>query len=146
MDWHKKLNNFKEIPQLEYEGYIWVSDAKKPEIITSEAELSKYEKNGTPTNPFILEGHLYSRSQNISVSIRHTSGKYYITQFNIAELNEKENLVDKYYLAHRNLDKENQLHFQEIWLPESDKNCENMEVLTKKAVAFVGFEEGGKQS
>ncbi len=135
----KTLNNFKEIPQLEYEGYIWESSKENPKKVTSEAELTKYENSGKPANPFIMEGHLYNKDKNISISIRHVSGRYYITQFNLGELDEKTNFVDKFYLANKKLEKENKLHFKEIWLPEPDENCPDMQVMTKKAVVFAGF-------
>lgn len=135
MAWHSKLNSLSQIPALTYEGYYWASDSDVPVKATSVP--TGYEINGQPANPFILEAHFYCDTENISISVRHVSGRYLISQYNLSELAE-DNLVEKSYLAHRSLG--GSLRFKDIWLAEPDPLCENMAVLTKKATVFKGFE------
>ena len=130
MSWHKRIDSLKELDLTNFEGYIWASDQKNPQITT---DLSDFINS---QNPFILEGNFYK--DTVSISIKHVAGRYIITQYNLADL-KKENLVNKSYLVHAELG--TTIHFQEIWITEKDENCADMEVLTKKAVAFVGFEK-----
>jgi len=153
MSWHKKLNKIKDIPpDYKYQGYFWVSDEDKPFIISGELKLSEeseFFKYKETDSPFIVEAFLFSKDENISISIRHTSGRCYINQFMLNQLEKnKKNTVDKKYIAHKSIGRflsahksiDAFLNFKEIWIPEKDQFCENMEVLKKQAVVFTGFE------
>ena len=132
---NKQLNKISEISNLDYVGYYWLSDSDKPERIQSVQELEKYEKDGEPTNPFILEAALYSEDSNASVSVRHSDGRYLINEFEISKFQ----TANHSYLANASLSKN--INLTELWLEETDENCEDMKVLTKKAVVFTGFKE-----
>ena len=128
MGWNKKIDSLKTLDLTGFDGYLWASDKDFPEQTVN---IEKFIKE---QNPFILEGNFYKN--NTSISIKHVAGRYIINQYNLAELKE-ENLVMKKYVAHSNLGKK--LCFKEIWIAEQDENCKNIDVLTKKAIAFVGF-------
>lgn len=49
-----------------YEGYIWRSDANKPQIVNGEFELDEPDVE----NPFIVEGMLYDATRCLSISIK----------------------------------------------------------------------------
>lgn len=128
-NWSKKLNSLSEIPHGKYEGYYWMSNDKKAIIIDGNFDFTKIQNN-----PFIIEGMLWDNDQNISIMIMHT-GQYNISQYNIKEL---PNTFDKCYLAH-GIDGVKKVKFKQIWLPEPDPFCNDMDVLKLKAIVFTGF-------
>jgi len=139
MSWHKGLNSLSEIPQGHYEGYFWTSDEDKPHVC-SEISAEQYEINGKPAHPFIREAMLFDKETGYSISVRHLPGEYMIHQYSTFEFPAEAKAEEVYYLAQGRLGK-SKLKFIELWLPEPNENCENMNVLTKKALVFAGFEE-----
>ncbi len=127
-----KHNKLTDIPNYSYEGYIWMSDENKPKVLNNESfDFSKIK-----TNPFIIEGLLYSKTENISIHIQH-AGNYQIFEYHLNDY-AKSNIVEKEYLPHR-LEHVSKVKFKQIWLPEPDKICEGMEVMTLKSIVFCGF-------
>jgi len=125
-----------EIKSRKYEGYVWLSNADKPIVLPKEEfDFSTIKEND---NPFIVEALLYCKEENVSVTIRHT-GKYHINEFDLNNLQEGAVLEKVQYLPHR-LDNIEKVNFKQLWLPEKDENCLNMEVLKMKALIFTGFE------
>ncbi len=132
-----------QIPKRKYQGYIWYSDGEqkigeskqKPDVLKEFKEFSFAE---TESNPFVIEALLYSKEEDISVMVRHT-GKYHITEYNLKELPKNAILeTEKEYFPHR-LDINNKVCFKQLWIPEKDSNCADMEVLNLKAIIFTGF-------
>jgi CRISPR type III-associated protein (TIGR04423 family) len=140
MNWCKKIQNLNDIPKSKYIGYLWQSDKEAP-IFIQEIDSKKYETDGVPNNPFIQEAYLFDKEKNISVSIKHSTGKYLIFQYKLDEIEAAE-FETNIFLAHNKLP--GNLLFNEIWIPEKDENCAGLEVLCKKAVVFVGFDKGVK--
>jgi len=138
MRWHKKLNVLSEIPDANYQGYLWVSDETTPDTITK-LIASQYEQNGKPANPFIREAFLYDPNKQISISVRHVPGRYLIDLFDLKKLPGEFELTEQKYLANRKIG--SRLIFKEIWAPEPDENCEGLPVLRKKATVFCGIEK-----
>ena len=137
MEWSKQIK-ITEIPKIKYVGYFWISDKNKPQTIENIEEFNKYcDKNGMPTNPFILESNLYNKEEKISINIKHISGKYIVTQYNLKDL-KKENFNDKTYLLNSHIGKK--IQFKEVWIEEKEETCEQMEVMKKQAIVFVGLE------
>ncbi len=128
-----KYTNLNDIPQAKYEGYVWMSDEKKPDVLPKD----DFDFTSVPTNPFVIEALLYDRANNKSIIVRHT-GKYHIVEYDLSKLPDDAELVDVSYLPHR-LGNVKQLGFKQLWIPETDKNCEGWPVLTMKAIIFVGF-------
>lgn len=129
-----KHNSIETIPNIPYEGYIWLSDAKEPIMLFNETFNFKNVIN----NPFIIEALLYNAENKISVHIQHTDD-YQIFEYHLGEF-DKEDFVDKEYLPHR-LKGVQKVMFKQIWLPEKDMNCAEMEVLNLKAIVFCGFKK-----
>ncbi len=128
----KKYNSIKDIPIRNYEGYIWLSNEKKPFILPDES----FDFSTVEANPFVVEALLFDKSENKSIHVQHT-GEYQIFEYDLSKL-EKSNYVEKEYLPHRLKDVKNVL-FKQIWLPEKDDNCAGFEVLKLKAIVFCGF-------
>lgn len=128
----KKYDSIKEIPNRNYEGYVWLSNKKNPFILLDES----FDFSTVEANPFIIEALLFNKKENKSIHIQHT-GEYQIFEYDLSKL-EKSNCVEKEYLPHRLKDVEKVL-FKQIWLPEKDGNCAEFDVLILKAIVFCGF-------
>jgi CRISPR type III-associated protein (TIGR04423 family) len=121
-----------QIPNIPYEGYIWMSDQEKSKVLNNET----FDFNSITVNPFIIEALLYNDKEKHSIHIQHT-GDYQIYEYDL-NLYSADQLTSKNYLPHR-LEGVKNVNFKQIWLPEPDDNCEGMEVLTLKAIVFCGF-------
>ncbi len=131
----EKLNELKQIPDgIAFDGYVWLSDKKKPEVLRGEP----FNFSDIEQNPFVVEALLYNAENEVSYHIRH-AGRYHIHKYDLKNLSEGIKAEDVAYLPHR-LDGVTKCKFKQIWIPEEDSYCEGMEVLTMKALVFVGFE------
>lgn len=139
MSWHTQIQSLRDIPEKEYEGYYWDGDSAQP-IHANAIPVKFLTADGVPGKPFILEAFFYCQSENFSVSVRHLPGRYLIHRFDLSSLDPKL-LTDKAMLAHPALG--GKLRFKEVWQPVEDEQCENLEVLTRKALVFCGFDQEG---
>jgi CRISPR type III-associated protein (TIGR04423 family) len=117
------------------EGYIWYSDRQKPEMIRAE----KYSLELDETkNPFVVEGQIYSKDEQVSYSIKYVDGKYIVVP---TLLNDLKGFVfdEKSFIPNR-LDGVAKIKYRQYWKPEKDELCEGMEVLVPAEYVFVGFE------
>ena len=122
----------KKIIEKNYVGYIWGSNSKEPIVLNAKhVSIADIDVKG-----YIIEALLYCEEDNTSLIIRH-SGKYHMHEFKLDEFGE-ENLLDVEYLPHR-LNGVEKVCFKQLWLPEQDEHCEDMEVLKMKALVFTGF-------
>lgn len=127
-----------EIPPRDYIGYLWEANQENPIVLPKK----DYPIGTWGKKSFLIEAWLFSQAENCAIFVRHT-GQYHITEYNLNQVPEEGELVSKdmAYLSHR-LYKSygiTKLRFQQLWLPETDPNCENMEVLQLKALIFNGF-------
>ncbi|MDO9154290.1 MAG: TIGR04423 family type III CRISPR-associated protein [Paludibacter sp.] len=129
-----KHNKLTDIPNYSYEGYIWMSDKNKPTVLNN----GSFDFSKISINPFIIEGLLYSKKENISIHIQHT-GEYQIFEYHLNDYT-PDSFVEKEYLPHR-LENVSKVKFKQIWLPEQDENCVGMEVLILKSIVFCGFKK-----
>jgi CRISPR type III-associated protein (TIGR04423 family) len=129
----KRLN---ELNNIEFEGYVWLSDQEEPIILNNQTfDFSKYEEG---SNPFIIEALLFDKTKNKSIHITHT-GRYHINdEFDLDNLKEGSELEPVEYLPHR-LDGVDKVCFKQLWIPEKDEYCDNLPVLKMKALIFTGF-------
>lgn len=123
-----------DIPIVKYEGYVWLSDEKYPIVL----DKQEYDFTKVKESQFVIEALLWNAEEATSIMVRHT-GKYHVRKFKLNELPEKSELVDKVYLPHRLGNKVKYVCFKQLWTPESDPLCEGMEVMTMKALIFIGF-------
>ncbi len=126
-----KLNSLTEIPDYDYEGYVWLSDKDKPIVLKNE----QFDFNTIKQNPFIIEGLLWAKKEGVSIHIRHT-GRYLIHKYDMNASDLSKDI--KQYLPHK-IEGIKKLKFKQVWEPEEDPLCENMEVLKMKALVFIGF-------
>lgn len=118
----------------EYQGYVWYSDQKEPEIIDG-----TYQKDITSEeNPFIIEAQLYAPKANHSISVRYVDGEYIVNQYDLSaeSANALESRVRE-YMSNR-MDG-CVLCFKELWKAEQDPYCEDFYVLEPKDFIFIGF-------
>lgn len=131
----KIIDKIDELPEVIYEGYIWMSDKTEPRKIISKSQLQVEEKN-----PFIVEGFLISEDRNISISLSSMNGMLKIYQFDLNLINAlpENQKTENSYLTHRFEDAK--ISFITVWLPEKDNLCQDMEVLRPRMRVFNGFE------
>jgi CRISPR type III-associated protein (TIGR04423 family) len=130
----KKINIADFPKTLLFTGYYWLSDQQKPIQLSEQIfdiQLLEYQ-------PYVVEGRLYSKENDLSIHIHFIDGKYDIFQMNWREKPTEWETINSTYLAH-DLDKVNEIKVTEVWLPANDPNCENMEVLQPAFLGFKGF-------
>ena len=128
------------IPLRNYEGYIWYSDEKRPHYIGKEHK--EFEKKDLSKYPFIVEGALYSKEDNISILIRCLDGEYYIYEMNLALIEANKEQYKE--ISHNWLvakDANRTAKMCEIWTLEKDELCLNMPSFKPAFWAFKGFEK-----
>ncbi len=130
----KTIDSVNDLPDLSYEGYIWMSDEPKPWKIESKSEIP-----GGTQNPFIVEGYLKSTDGTVSISLVSMNGALKIHQFNLKQIETLpiDRKTNYSYLTHKY--DGSKIKFITVWLPEEDKLCEGMEVLQPKIRVFNGF-------
>ena len=123
--------NLQDIKNRHYEGYLWYSDQERPLLVNGNVTLPK------GNNPYIQEGMLWCKEEQISIMIRHT-GRYQIGEFDLNELEKKgAKLEPEQYLAHK-LDF-SELKFYQLWELEEDPLCAGYQTYKQKAIIFAGF-------
>lgn len=130
----KKINVADFPKTLLFTGYYWLSDQQKPIQLSEQVfdiQLLEYQ-------PYVVEGRLYSKENDLSIHIHFIDGKYDIFQMNWREKPPEWETINSTYLAH-DLDKVNEIKVTEVWIPANDPNCENMEVLQPAFLGFKGF-------
>ena len=130
----KKINIADFPKTLLFTGYYWLSDQQKPIQLSEQVfdiQLLEYQ-------PYVVEGRLYSKENDLSIHIHFIDGKYDIFQMNWREKPTEWETINSTYLAH-DLDKVNEIKVTEVWIPANDPNCENMEVLQPAFLCFKGF-------
>lgn len=130
----KKINIADFPKTLLFTGYYWLSDQQKPIQLSEQVfdiQLLEYQ-------PYVVEGRLYSKENDLSIHIHFIDGKYDIFQMNWREKPLEWETINSTYLAH-DLDKVNEIKVTEVWIPANDPNCENMEVLQPAFLGFKGF-------
>lgn len=129
-----------EIPvNNKYQGYLWMSNSKKPEELDNEPLKASL---GSVLNPFVVEGELWDSENKRSYSIHQAGNITICLAFNVkdSDFNGKDaNIDDRVYASHRM--KHQGLHFLEYWEPSSSDACLGMETLEMTKRVFVGFKD-----
>lgn len=123
-----------------YEGYLWMSDATKPEMLEpDEASEIVLDDNA---NPFVIEGELYDAGKGESVSVRFVDGRYIIKSFQVTadDLSGSKQVTVKTYIAQRMPGIE-KLKYLQYWEKVNDPLCEGMETLQPTDLVFVGLKK-----
>jgi CRISPR type III-associated protein (TIGR04423 family) len=125
--------NINEIPDINYEGYLWYSDKTKPEIINSK---KRFGKSMMKELPFVIEGNLWAEIEKISISIKNIDGEYQIFKYDLNSVNIETN--SQKYRAH-DLGEVKEFTLYQHWVGEEDLLCEGMKTLVPSWTAFTGF-------
>lgn len=125
-----------QISKAKYEGYMWMSDQTRPEVLDNTTEREFTLVDGE--NPFVVEGQLWDADNKLSIAIRYVDGKYIISKTCVTDEQMKDSTVE--YIAHR-INGVESIKFVRIWKEVSDPLCEGMTTLKLQNTAFVGFEK-----
>lgn len=119
-----------KIEKSKYQGYLWYSDKKEPQVLNNEVfELEIADSS----NPFVIEGQLFDGKK--SISIKYVDGKYIVNTYDLDALDGV--MQEQKFYSHRMDGK--QLKFRQIWKEQPDELCEGMQVLQPAELIFVGF-------
>lgn len=119
-----------KIEKSKYQGYLWYSDNKEPQVLNNEVFELEIADN---TNPFVIEGQLFDGQK--SISIKYVDGKYYVNTYDLDDLDGVKQ--EQMFFSHRMGDRK--LYFKQFWQPVNDEQCEGMQVLQPAELVFVGF-------
>lgn len=139
MKYGYKTITINEIPELEGEGYIWLSNNNTPKIISNGTQMKQAENN-----PYIVEGYFVDKSKNTSIQIKNdgSGARVGIVDFTAIEADTKNGTIEfgkpEIYHTHRLAEKS--LVFKQAWAAIEEKDCAGMPVLKPIWKAFVGFE------
>lgn len=120
-----------KIEKRKYQGYIWYSNANKPELLLGNEEWER--ELDELANPFIIEGQLWDDASRTSISIKYVDGQYIVKSY---QLEEAYDLVE--FIPHK-MPSVSRLLFARCWKPIIDKNCSNFETLVLDRIIFKGF-------
>jgi len=124
-----------------YEGWLWKSDAKEPEVVSKDAESEfAFDDN---TNPFTIEGQLWDEVNMISYSIKYVDGHHIVKTYEVTEDELKGNdyVTVKHFLAHPRLSDNKKVTMLQYWKEEPDAFCNGFPTLQPEKLVFVGFEK-----
>ena len=119
-----------KIEKSKYQGYLWYSDNKEPQVLNNEVFELEIADNA---NPFVIEGQLFDGQK--SISIKYVDGKYYVNTYDLDDLDGVKQ--EQMFFSHRMADRK--LYFKQFWQPVNDEQCEGMQVLQPAELVFVGF-------
>lgn len=116
-----------------YEGYLWYSNAKEPQLFFGEENEFSFDDN---KNPFVIEGWL--TDGKTSYQIKYIDGKHLVRQYNLEMLKASglKTTPKSYYPSFKGVSR---LEFIQYWRPETDELCEKMQVLKPAEFIFIGF-------
>ncbi|HHB79430.1 MAG TPA: TIGR04423 family type III CRISPR-associated protein [Saprospiraceae bacterium] len=119
------------IPECDYVGYVWYSDAEKPIII---GPSEPFHLAMLTELPFVIEGNLFCESKKISIQIKNIDGEYCIAKIQLDD-----ELIEsaKKYVGH-DLNKRD-YKMVETWEEVPDTLCAGMTTLRPAWRAFAGF-------
>jgi len=120
-----------------YEGYLWRSYKQEPELYYGDEPI---ELPKEITNPFIIEGNLWNKVDEISYLIRFIDGEYLVYEFKLKGIH-PERITELKYLPNRMPADIKKLSFSEVWSEQPDPLCNGFEVLKPAFIAFVGFKK-----
>jgi len=121
-----------KIPDLNYEGYIWYSNAQQPEVIKGKFDIKRLT-----LLPFVIEGNLWNEHDKISINIKNIDGNYLINIFDLKTVaNFFENTQE--YVSHR-IEHAKAYKIYQHWEAIEDDLCEKMSSYQPTWNAFVGF-------
>lgn len=129
-----KITALQSIPDLEYEGYLWYSNATEPKIL----EGQQFSPDQLTKLPFVVEGMLYAEKEKVSIRIVNIDGAYRIAKMTL-EYIPKEYITT--YFAKEQFGKNWKIQMYQHWVEKEDAINDNRLVLCPTWSAFVGFKK-----
>ena len=120
------------------QGYLWYSDQSKPKVyIDEDVDLNLDEKS----NPFIVEGQLYSPDTQESVSIKYEDGKYRVYRYEPSMRSQglEEGKIEQYVPNVRLGLKDKVLYFARLWKETEVEDSCGFATLRPSALVFKGI-------
>jgi CRISPR type III-associated protein (TIGR04423 family) len=129
-----QLIKIEKIPDYDFEGYYWFSNANQP-IVKHQGGI---DQSIFKPMPFIIEANFYARKEKISIQVKNIDGRYHVAQIDLNNLDN--NKCDKQdYIAH-DLGDIQSFRMIEAWEEEKENNLlEGMTTLVPTWAAFAGF-------
>lgn len=118
---------------VKYQGYIWISDQPKPEVLDNSLINPEFLN---VSNPFIIEAQLYDKDNGWSYSVSYVDGKQIACKYKVIPEDSLANEIK--YVAHRIKDY-NRLKFVQVWKEEKDDLCLGMKTKVPAQRMFIGF-------
>lgn len=136
----------KKIEKNIYTGYLWYSNSKTPQIFVEEEFEATLNDD---ILPFVVEGRLWCKNNNTSISISYIDGSYIIDAVEVNQniQNGTATATVELYIPHHRIMplmadkglKDTQLKFLRFWDEINDPLCEDYCVLEPGKLVFVGF-------
>jgi len=138
------LNKLSEIPALKYEGWLWLSDSRRPmQIDGALPNLAEYEfENDREPIPFIVEAYLFAVAEKVSIAVKSVDNGYRIGLVDWSE-NGNGETTQQSFIAVPDIGKK--IKLRTAWIPVEDELCEMLPVLQPAWSGFVGFKVEEKQ-
>jgi CRISPR type III-associated protein (TIGR04423 family) len=136
----RRIKEIKDIPLLPYEGYLWCSDQKKPQLIDGD-----FHHGLLTTFPCVVEGMLYDKQSNTSIHIKHINGEYWITLFDLNAFVGRswQSSIEEYLPNGTISENVEKIIFTELWeeqtIPEYFED--GFTTFLPKAFVFTGFKK-----
>ena len=119
------------IEKKNYQGYLWYSDEKCPQVLDGKSEWG-IEISET-TNPFIVEGQLWDEHSQTSVNIKYVDGQYMKKE---TVLRGEYDIVE---FVPRRMSTVAKLVFARCWEKTKDELCEGFETRKLDCILFKGL-------
>lgn len=132
-----------------FEGYVWKSDRKEPEIIDHPAGETVMKLDSS-VNPFINEAQLYDTEKKVSYGVKYVDGKYVVSRKSLADIASDEtddygepgSLGDSPLKFMSNRMGGRTLLFRRFWKAvDGGEMLAGMRTLEPSAMFFCGFDE-----
>ena len=123
-----------QIPNLDYQGYLWFSDDSHPEVIDTK---NPFDAKKLTDLPFVVEGMLYAPKDKVSIRIVNFNGDYKIAKMELVEMPED---GQKTYLLKKRFGNHHRIKMYEHWEEQPDPINQNRPVLQPAWSAFIGFQ------
>lgn len=135
------------IESAKYQGYLWYSDQRQPEVYLGNASVVEFTLDESK-NPFIVEGNLYDAERQLSISIKFADGKYIVTKYDLGRIAADESVSEECHLTssriQETVDTDNAEKceisvYKRIWKAAPDTLNGGRMVLKPFGLAFAGF-------
>lgn len=123
------------IDKSKYEGYIWESDKRDPELLPSAGTIN----TDNVGNPFVIEGQLVDLGKTQSLSIKMVDGKYIVKEYKLSDYDDCK--VEDYEYIPNRMPGVERLCFKRAWREKKDDMCEGWNVLQPAELVFVGLKK-----